>query len=116
LTRPALCLAAILVGACASQDLRPVRPEDGALTCSQLADERANAQRMREEALSERSRSAIDPARSRLLWPSILGVDKRSAAETEHAVAVAEARSAHLAKLMREKRCPLPSGVVAIRT
>lgn len=114
--RRALCLAVIVVGACASPDLRPVRPEDGALTCAELTGEYAEAQRMREEALSERSRSAIDPARSRLLWPSILGVDKRSAAETEHAVALAEARSAHLAKLMREKRCPPPSGVVAIRT
>ena len=114
--RRAFCLAAVLLGACADPDLRPVRPQDGALTCAELADQHAEAQRMREEALSERARSAIDPARSRLLWPSILGVDKRSAAETEHAVAVAEARSAHLAKLMREKRCPLPSGVVAIRT
>ena len=111
------CLLVFLLAACASEvDLRPVQPGDGALTCAELMDQFADAQRLREEALTERTRSAIDPARSRLLWPSILGVDKRSAAEIEHAVAVSQARSEHLAKLLRDKRCPLPSGVVAIRT
>ena len=110
-------LVVFLLAACASEvDLRPVQPGDHALSCAELREQQADAQRMREDAISERTRSAIDPARSRLLWPSIMGVDKRSAAELEHALAVADARSAHLAKLLLEKRCPLPSGVVASRT
>ena len=110
-------LFVFLLAACASEvDLRPVQPGDHALSCAELLERQADAQRMREEAISERTRGAIDPARSRLLWPSIMGVDTRSAAEIEHALALADARSAHLAKLLRDKRCPLPSGVVAIRT
>ena len=109
-------LAAVLLAGCAAPEFSSVHPKDEALTCAELVEHFAESQRMREEALADRSRAGIDPARARLMWPSLLGVDKRSVAEIEHARAVSEARSAHLAKLMRDRRCPLPSGVVAIRT
>lgn len=109
-------LAAMLLAGCAAPEFRSIQPGDEVLTCSELMEQFAESQRMREEAAEDRARAGLDPARARLMWPSLLGVDKRSVAEIEHARAVSEARSAHLAKLMRDRRCPLPSGVVAIRT
>jgi len=113
----ALCLGMVLLAGCATAtDFRPVRPGDEALTCGELSEQFADSQRMRDDALEDRARAGLDQARARFMWPSLIGVDKRSMAEIEHARAAAEARSAHLAKLLSAKRCPLPSGVVAIRT
>jgi hypothetical protein len=110
----AICLAAVLFAGCTN--LQPVQPGDEALSCRDLTEQFAESQRMREEAIEDRARAGLDPARARFMWPSLLGVDRRSVAEIEHARAAAEARSAHLAKLLRDKRCPLPSAVVAMRT
>ena len=109
-------LAVILLAGCAAPEFRSIQPGDAALTCAELMEQFAESQRMRDEAIEDRTRAGLDPARARLLWPALLGVDKRSIAELEHARALAEARSAHLAKLMSARRCPPPSGVVAIRT
>jgi hypothetical protein len=95
---------AMLLAACATpaEDQITV-PGDMGFSCEQLVSALGEAQRLRDEAQS----ANVD--RIRFFWPLILG----SSVDYSAAIALADAKKARLAKLLSQKRCPVPSGIIA---
>ncbi len=102
-------LTTILLGACASPTVvQSVKPGDNGLTCAQLQNEYADAERFRTEADKEKSVTGGNVVRALLFWPAILG----TAANANEAIAAADSRKVHLANQMNQKNCAIPNGPV----
>lgn len=98
--------AALLMGACAHPTVvQSVKPGDAGLSCAQLQNEYADAERFREEADKEKSVTGGNVVRALLFWPAILG----TASNANEAIAAADSRKVHLANQMANKNCSIPS-------
>lgn len=98
---------AMLLAACATPAEDQITlPGDMGFSCEQLVSALGEARRLRDEAQS----ANVD--RIRFFWPLILG----SSVDYSAAIALADARKARLAKLLSQKRCPVPSGIIAANT
>jgi len=99
-----------LLGGCASPTVvQSVKPGDNGLTCSQLQNEYADAERFRNEADKEKSVTGGNVVRALLFWPAILG----TAANANEAIAAADSRKVHLANQMNQKNCAIPNSNTA---
>ena len=95
-----------LLTACASPTVvQTVKPGDSGLTCPQLQNEFADAERLRVDAEKEKTVTGGNVARTLLFWPAILG----TAANANEAIAAANTRKVHLANQMNQKNCDTPS-------
>ena len=97
--------AALLLGACAHPTVvQSVKPGDTGLSCAQLQNEYADAERFREEADKEKSVTGGNVVRALLFWPAILG----TASNANEAIAAADTRKVHLSNQMNNKNCGTP--------
>lgn len=100
-----LLSSAILIVACASPTVvQSVKPGDQGLSCSQLQNEYADAERFRSAAEAEKTVTGGNVARALLFWPAILG----TAANANEAISAADSRKVHLANQMSQKNCAIP--------
>lgn len=98
-------LGAVLLSACASPTVvQSVKPGDTGLSCAQLQNEYADAERFRAEAEAEKTVTGGNVVRALLFWPAILG----TAANANEAIAAADSRKVHLANQMSRKNCAIP--------
>lgn len=99
-------LVVLLLIACATPTIvLAVKPGDAGLTCPQLQNEYADAQRFRDEADKEKGVTGGNVARAILFWPAILG----SFSNANEAIAAADNRKVHLANLMNQRNdCLIP--------
>ncbi|MDD5480672.1 hypothetical protein [Rhodoferax sp.] len=102
-------VSTVLLGACASPTVvQSVKPGDNGLSCAQLQNEYADAERFRTEADKEKSVTGGNVVRALLFWPAILG----TAANANEAIAAADSRKVHLANQMNQKNCAIPNSPV----
>ena len=104
-------LGALGVGAlaaCATPTVvQTVKPGDNGLSCAQLQNEYADAERLRTAADAEKSVTGGNVVRALFFWPAILG----TAANANEAIAAADTRKVGLSNLMNQKNCSIPSSV-----
>lgn len=94
-----------LLSACASPTVvQSTKPGDTGLTCAQLQNEYADADKFKREAEGEKGVTGGNVARL-LFWPSIIGTYMNA----NEAIAAAENRKVHLANVMMNKKCPVPN-------
>lgn len=107
LFRPALLAScAILISACATPTVvQSIKPGDSGLSCSQLQNEFADAERLKKAAEAEKTVTGGNVVRALLFWPAILG----TAANANEAISAAESRKVHLANQMHNKNCAIPA-------
>ena len=99
--------AMFLLGACATPTVvQAVKPGDNGLSCSQLQNEFADAEKFRADADKEKSVTGGNVVRALFFWPAILG----TAANANEAIAAADTRKVHLANQMSQKGCAIPAG------
>ncbi len=102
-------LGALSVGAlaaCATPTVvQTVKPGDNGLSCAQLQNEYADAERLRTAADAEKSVTGGNVVRAIFFWPAILG----TAANANEAIAAADTRKVGLSNLMNQKNCSIPS-------
>jgi hypothetical protein len=97
---------ACLMSACATPTVvQPVKPGDTGLSCAQLQNEFADAERYRQEADKEKSITGGNVVRALFFWPAILG----TASNANEAIAAADNRKVYLANQMNSKNCAIPS-------
>lgn len=102
-------LSAVLLSACATPTVvQTVKPGDYGLTCAQLQNEYADAERFRAEADAEKSVTGGNVVRALFFWPAILG----TAANANEAIAAADTRKVSLANIMNQKNCAIPASPV----
>ena len=100
-----VALCTVLLCACATPTVvQSVKPGDNGLSCAQLQNEYADAERFRSEADKEKSVTGGNVVRALLFWPAILG----TAANANEAMAAADSRKVHLANQMSQKNCSIP--------
>ena len=94
--------AILMLGACAHPTVvQSVKPGDTGLSCAQLQNEYADAERFRDEADKEKAVTGGNVVRALLFWPAILG----TASNANEAIAAADTRKVHLANQMANKNC-----------
>jgi len=99
--------AAVALGlsACASPTVvQSVKPGDGGLSCAQLQNDFADAEKLRADAASEKGVTGGNAARL-LFWPLIVGTYMNA----NEAIAAADNRKVYLSNLMLQKNCRNPS-------
>ncbi len=95
----------LLLSACASPTVvQSTKPGDTGLTCAQLQNEYADADKLKREAEGEKGVTGGNVARL-LFWPSIIGTYMNA----NEAIAAAENRKVHLVNVMMNKKCPVPN-------
>lgn len=105
-----LSLTAVIIAGCASPTVvQTVKPGDNGLTCAQLLNEYADAERFRAEAEKEKTVTGGNVARALLFWPAILG----TAANANEAIAAANTRKVHLSNTLNQKGCQIPTETLA---
>ena len=98
-------ISVALLSACASPTVvQSTKPGDTGLTCAQLQNEYADADKLRREAEGEKGVTGGNVARL-LFWPSIIGTYMNA----NEAIAAAENRKVHLVNVMMNKKCPVPN-------
>jgi archaellum component FlaF (FlaF/FlaG flagellin family) len=98
-------LSSVLLCACATPTVvQSVKPGDNGLSCAQLQNEFADAERFRAEAVAEKSVTGGNVVRAIFFWPAILG----TASNANEAIAAADTRKVHLANQMNQKNCAIP--------
>lgn len=96
---------AIFLAACASPTVvQSVKPGDAELSCGQLQNEYADADRYKTAAEKEKTVTGDNVVRALLFWPAILG----TASNANEAIAAADTRKVHLANQMAQKKCKIP--------
>ncbi len=99
-------LSTLLLSACATPTVvQSVKPGDYGLSCAQLQNEYADAERFRAEADAEKSVTGGNVVRALFFWPAILG----TAANANEAIAAADTRKVSLASIMNQKNCGVPT-------
>ena len=102
ITRSAVLLT---LGGCASPTVvQSVKPGDAGLSCAQLQNEYADADKLKKSAAEEKGVTGGNVARL-LFWPSIIGTYMNA----NEAIAAADNRMVNLANLMSRSKCPVPS-------
>ena len=97
-------ISSILLCGCATPTVvQSVKPGDYGLTCAQLQNEFADAERFRAEAEAEKSVTGGNVVRALLFWPAILG----TASNANEAIAAADSRKVNLANIMNQKNCAI---------
>ena len=103
--RALAAITSTLLCACATPTVvQSVKPGDYGLTCAQLQNEYADAERFRAEADAEKSVTGGNVVRALLFWPAILG----TASNANEAIAAADSRKVNLANIMNQKNCAIP--------
>lgn len=98
-------LSSILLCACATPTVvQSVKPGDNGLSCAQLQNEFADAERLRAAADAEKSLTGGNVVRALFFWPAILG----TAANANEAIAAADTRKVHLVNQMNQRNCTIP--------
>jgi hypothetical protein len=101
-----IVVAAVLLTACASPTVvQTVKPGDSGLSCAQLQNEFADAEKLRAEAEKEKTVTSGNVVRALFFWPAILG----TAANANEAIAAANTRKVHLSNQMNQKNCEVPA-------
>jgi hypothetical protein len=104
-------LSSVLLCACATPTVvQSVKPGDNGLSCAQLQNEFADAERLRAAADAEKSVTGGNVVRALFFWPAILG----TAANANEAIAAADTRKVHLANQMNQKNCAIPIAPVVV--
>jgi len=94
-----------LITGCATPTItQVVKPGDSGLSCAQMQNEFADAQRLKKEADSEKSVTGGNVVRALFFWPAIIG----TAMNANEAIAAADNRSVHLSNLMTQMKCETP--------
>lgn len=97
-------LSSVLLCACATPTVvQSVKPGDNGLSCAQLQNEFADAERFRAAADAEKSVTGGNVVRALLFWPAILG----TASNANEAIAAADTRKVHLANQMNQRNCAI---------
>lgn len=104
-TKLALLFTTLLCACASPTVVQSVKPGDNGLSCAQLQNEFADAERFRLEADKEKSMTGGNVVRALLFWPAILG----TAANANEAIAAADSRKVHLANQMNSKKCAIPN-------
>lgn len=98
-------VSSLLLSACATPTVvQSIKPGDNGLSCAQLQNEFADADRLRASAEAEKSVTGGNVVRALFFWPAILG----TAANANEAIAAADTRKVHLANQMNQKGCSIP--------
>jgi len=95
---------AMLLAGCAVQTVQSVQPGDPQLSCEQLRNELAEAEKLRLAAEGSSGSSGGNIVQAVMFFPGLL-VKKQNIAD---AVKAAEARKAHLGGIIAQKNCPAP--------
>ena len=102
-----ITISAVLLtlGGCASPTVvQSVKPGDAGLSCAQLQNEYADADKLKKTAADEKGVTGGNVARL-LFWPSIIGTYMNA----NEAIAAADNRMVNLANLMSRANCQVPS-------
>jgi len=95
----------LTLGGCASPTVvQSVKPGDAGLSCAQLQNEYADADKLKKAAAEEKGVTGGNVARL-LFWPSIIGTYMNA----NEAIAAADNRMVNLANLMSRSNCKVPS-------
>jgi opacity protein-like surface antigen len=100
---PKLFVAMLVMGlsACASPTVvQSVKPGDTGLSCGQLQNDYADAEKFKKDAAAEKGVTGGNVARL-LFWPAIIGTTMNA----NEAIAAADNRMVHLTNLMSQKGC-----------
>ncbi len=104
-------LSAAFLSACATPTVvQSVKPGDNGLSCAQLQNEFADADRLRAAADAEKSVTGGNVVRAIFFWPAILG----TASNANEAIAAADSRKVHLANQMNQKNCAIPTSAQVV--
>jgi hypothetical protein len=93
-----------LTGCASPTVVQSVKPGDGGLSCAQLQNEFADADKFRKDAEAEKGVTGGNVARL-LFWPAIIGTTMNA----NEAIAAADNRKVHLANLMNQNKCVVPT-------
>jgi hypothetical protein len=93
-----------LTGCASPTVVQSVKPGDTGLSCAQLQNEFADADKFRKDAEAEKGVTGGNVARL-LFWPAIIGTTMNA----NEAIAAADNRKVHLANLMNQNKCAVPS-------
>ena len=97
-------LAALVSGCAKPTVVDVVMPGDEKLECGQLQNAYAEANRLKNEASSEKGWTGENVARGLLFWPAIVGTSMNA----NEAINAADSRKVHLANILRSKSCEIP--------
>jgi hypothetical protein len=93
-----------LTGCASPTVVQSVKPGDTGLSCAQLQNEFADADKFRKDAEAEKGVTGGNVARL-LFWPAIIGTTMNA----NEAIAAADNRKVHLANLMNQNKCVVPT-------
>ncbi len=97
-------LAAILLAGCATPTVVDTKKVgDVNLTCDQLKQEIADAEKFEKEARKERTVTGKNVAAAVLFWPALIG----TYSNTEEAINAAKERKENILKLAESKNCKI---------
>lgn len=100
----AIVTFAVLVTGCASPTVVDTRKVgDTQLTCDQIKQEIAEAERFDKEARKERTATGTNVAAAIFFWPALLG----TYSNTEQAINAAKERKENMFKLADSKNCKI---------
>ncbi|PIT73632.1 hypothetical protein [Limnohabitans sp. B9-3] len=98
-----LVLLVVLAGCASPTVVQTIKPNDSSLTCPQLQNELAEAERFKKEADAEKGVTGGNVARL-LFWPAIVGTHMNA----NEAISAADNRKVHLTNMMMQQKCELP--------
>jgi hypothetical protein len=93
-----------IVGCASPTVVQSVKPGDAGLSCAQLQNEFADAERFKKDAAGEKGVTGGNVARV-LFWPAIIGTYMNA----NEAIAAADNRMVNLNNLMSKSNCQTPA-------
>lgn len=96
----AIFVVTLLFGCASSTVVQSVKPGDAGLSCAQLQNELADADRFKKDAQGEKGVTGGNAARL-LFWPAIIGTYMNA----NEAIAAADNRMVNLTNLMSKGNC-----------
>ncbi len=96
----AMAVVIFLAGCASPTVVQTVKPGDSGLSCAQLQNEFADAEKFRKDADAEKGVTGGNVARL-LFWPAIIGTTMNA----NEAIAAADNRKVHLANMMSQNKC-----------
>lgn len=98
-----IATVAVLAGCASPTVVQSVKPGDTGLSCGQLQNEFADADKFKKDAEGEKGVTGGNTARL-LFWPAIVGTYMNA----NEAIAAADNRKVHLSNIMIQKSCQVP--------
>lgn len=95
-----MAVVIFLTGCASPTVVQTVKPGDSGLSCAQLQNEFADAEKFRKDADAEKGVTGGNVARL-LFWPAIIGTTMNA----NEAIAAADNRKVHLANMMSQNKC-----------